>query len=286
MAVTVQFVCFWIIQRNGVDVYLDAVCCFDVYERILYDGQGFKSQKVHLYQPRLFDDGAFVLRHKQLFLCFLVVSSAYRDNVGYIGLSDNNATGVYSGTANVPLEHLSIFERIPDQRVGVVGGFFEFRNVFNGFPKIYFFYVGNPVGNQFCQPVCFCQRQFMHAGHITDRRFCSHSPVGDDAGDLFESVLFSNPLEYFVAAFVVEINVYVRHGDTVRVEEPLEQQIVFQRIDIRDSQAVCHSRSGCRSTARTNRNVHLACRVNKVLDDQEIPGKSHVGNGIDFKLQP
>ena len=73
--------------------------------------------------------------------------------------------------------------------------------------------------------------------------------------NLLLSVFFLDVLEYAVAAVIVKVDVDIGHVDSVRVEESLEEEVVLDRVDVGDLQAVCNCGSGCRTTARTNRNA-------------------------------
>ena len=42
---------------------------------------------------------------------------------------------------------------------------------------------------------------------------------------------------------VLEIHIDIRHVDTVRIEETLKQQLVFDRVQIGDFEAVSHNRT-------------------------------------------
>ena len=125
----------------------------------------------------------------------------------------------------------------------------------------------------------------MHACHVAYGRFGGHCTVGNDAGYFLVSVFIGYPLQHFVAAFVVKVDVDIGHRNAVGVEKTLEQQIVFQRVDVGNSQAVCHRRTGCRTTAGPNSHIHLTRSVDKILHDKEVAGISHVGDGIYFEFQ-
>ena len=52
-------------------------------------------------------------------------------------------------------------------------------------------------------------------------------------------------MQHVVAAVLVEIDIDIRQGDTLGIQETLEQQVVFQRIYVGNFQTVGHDRSGC-----------------------------------------
>ena len=64
-------------------------------------------------------------------------------------------------------------------------------------------------------------------------------------GYLFLSVFFLDILEDPVSSVVVEVDVDIGHVDTVRVEESLEEEVVFDRVYVGDLQTVGNGRSCC-----------------------------------------
>ena len=54
------------------------------------------------------------------------------------------------------------------------------------------------------------------------------------------TVLILHPFQHLAAAVIVEVGIDIRQRDTVGIQETLKQQIVFQRVDLRDAQAVCN----------------------------------------------
>ena len=118
--------------------------------------------------------------------------------------------------------------------VTVVKGRFEFLAVNNR----------HSLGNKFCQTVAFAQRKLLDACHVLDGRFGGHGAVGYDVGHLFLAVFFGHVAQDVGAAVVVEVYVDIGEGDSVGVEETLEQEVVAHRVDLRDSETVGHAASG------------------------------------------
>ncbi len=63
-------------------------------------------------------------------------------------------------------------------------------------------------------------------------------------GAVLCAVLVHDPPQYLSTAVVVEVGIDIRQVDTVGVEETLKQQVVFQRVNLRDAEAVGHHRTG------------------------------------------
>ena len=99
-----------------------------------------------------------------------------------------------------------------------------------------------------------------------------HRPERDDLRDVLAAVLARHVLDHFAAPALAEIDVDVRQRDALGVEEALEDEVVLDRIDVGDPQAVGDEAAGRRSAARPDRNALLARVADEVPDDQEVPG--------------
>ena len=66
---------------------------------------------------------------------------------------------------------------------------------------------------------------------------------------LFLSVLLGYPVEYTPASVIIEVDVNIGQGDTVGVQESLEQQVIFYRVYARDSECVGDNTTGSRTTS-------------------------------------
>ena len=61
---------------------------------------------------------------------------------------------------------------------------------------------------------------------------------------------------------------------------------MLKRINIGDVQRVCSQAAGCRTTPRTDGNAFVASVSDEIPDDQEVAGKSHLLDKLDFTFQP
>ena len=102
---------------------------------------------------------------------------------------------------------------------------------------------------------------------------------------LVVSVLVLHPLEHLAASVVVEVGIDIGERDTVGVEKTFEQQVVLDRVDLGDAQAVGDNRSGCRSTAWTYHDAQLVLsRVDEVLHDEEVARETHRLHDVQLEL--
>src|SRR5690606_35090920 len=96
--------------------------------------------------------------------------------------------------------------------------------------------------------------------------------IGDDLGYLVLSVFVYDVPQNVVASFVVEVNIDIGQGNAVGIEETFKEQIVFDRVDVRDANAISNGRSRRRSAPGSDADAHLARLRSKILDDEEVSG--------------
>ena len=123
-----------------------------------------------------------------------------------------------------------------------------------------------------------------HAAHVADRRPGQHRAEGDDLGDVVGAVLAADVVDDLVAAAVLEVDVDVRHGDPVRVEEPLEGQLVVDRVDRGDAQGVGDDRPRGAPPAG-GLDPLLAGEADEVGHDEEVARVAHRGDRPELVVQ-
>ena len=91
-----------------------------------------------------------------------------------------------------------------------------------------------------------------HPPYIADHCACSHRSKGNDLADMILPIFFDDVINDLLPAFIAEVYVYIRHGDALRIQKALKEQIVFDRVHIRDPQAVRHHATSCAAAARAH----------------------------------
>jgi hypothetical protein len=104
-------------------------------------------------------------------------------------------------------------------------------------------------------------------------------PIGDDLRHTVAAVSFRHVVDDPVATLHAEIDVEVGHRHAFRVQEPLEQQVVAQRVEIGDSQHEGHERSGAGAAPGPHRHAVPTRPADEVGDDEKIPGETHLTDG-------
>ena len=95
-----------------------------------------------------------------------------------------------------------------------------------------------------------------------------------------------NVIEHLAPACFTEINIDIRRRNAIGIQEALEEQIELQRIDVRDSEHVCHHRTGRRTTPRSHGNAALFRVMDEVPDDEKITDEAGLLEHVDFKIEP
>ena len=117
--------------------------------------------------------------------------------------------------------------------------------------------------------------QVQHAAHITDGALRRHGAEGHDLCHMVGAVAPFHVLDDLAAADIVKVHIDIRHGHALRIEEALEEQVVLQRIDVRDAENIGDD-GACRRTApRPHADAHLAAVIDVVPDDEEIAVVAH-----------
>ena len=149
------------------------------------------------------------------------------------------------------------------------------RHVLTGF-------VGNQLGQTFAKGVAHVQG----ATDISNGGTCRHGAERDNLTDGFASVLVLHVINHTITIGLTKVNIEIGHGNPLRVEKPLKQQVVAQRVQVGNVQGVGHQRTGPRASAWPHRTAIVFGPIDEVADDQKVAGKAHFQNRFDFEIQP
>jgi hypothetical protein len=124
------------------------------------------------------------------------------------------------------------------------------------------------------------------AADVPDGTPGGHRPERDDLADVVLAVFFRNVFDHLLPAAGTEVHVDVGQADALGVEEALEQEIVFDGVDLGDAQTVGNHAPGRRAAARADRDALFAGGLDEFPDDKEIALKAHLLNEPDLALEP
>ena len=92
--------------------------------------------------------------------------------------------------------------------------------------------------------------------------------------------------EHFPTPILAEIHIDIGRRDSFWIQKALEDQSVFQRIDIGNSENVSGQGAGSRTAPGAHRNSALFREVNEVPDNQEVTGEPCLLEYTQFVVEP
>ncbi|MNS88353.1 hypothetical protein D3C72_1223240 [compost metagenome] len=262
------------IQRRLVDLGAVAV---DGFQRPIDDRQGPQTEEVELHQTGRFNVVLVELGY-QAIARFVAVD---RREVGQFGRGDHHATGML---ADVTHNAFKLAGHLPDFR----GLFIDLDEVAQDLFLLVGLFQGHAdfERDHLRQTVRQAIGLALHPRHVADHSLGGHGTEGDDLAYRVATVLLGHVVDHPIATVHAEVDVEVGHRYPFRIEETLEQQVIFQRVEVGDLLHIGHQRPGTRSTARTHRYAVVLGPLDKVHHDQEVTGEAHLDDDIQLKIQP
>src|SRR5690606_23270698 len=108
---------------------------------------------------------------------------------------------------------------------------------------------------------------------------------GNDLRDGFAAIAIGDVVDDAVAPLHAEIDIEIRHRHALGIEKALEQQIVFERIEIGNFQRIGHQRTRARAAAGADRNIVILGPADEVHDDEKVTRKSHLDDDVEFEIE-
>ncbi len=227
-----------VIERQRGHVRTTAGGALDDVERILDHVEVAQTEEVHLQQAHGLDwfhrelrDGAINL------LATLVgavgVGELHRHQVCERLRRDNDRGGMDRGVADDPLK--SLCDLHDAVRIGVALHLdrqrLAWRKAILELRRASLLRVGDQLGQLVAERIGIAQ----YPGRIPGGGAREHLAEGDDLRHRIPAILVGHVLDHLFAATHREVDVDVRHRHALGVEEALEQQVVTQRVEVRDA---------------------------------------------------
>ena len=255
-------------------VELHAVVLLDQLAGPLQDAERLEAQEVHLQQAHLLDNRPFVLGDDVLGARGLVERHEVRQRL----IGDDHAGGVHRGVAGQPFELAAHVDHLADQVVGIVR-LLELGLGLQGLVERHVEREGHQLG----EPVRFRQRDRQDAADVPNDGLGFHRSERDDLRDL--AVLLPHVVDDVLPAGLAHVDIDIGHLVAGRVHEPLEQQVVPQRVHVAQAQAIADDRADAAAPG-PHGNVVRAGVIAEVPDDQEVAGKALGLNHLEFAVEP
>ena len=283
-----QTVRFRIVQRQGLQVQVDASVDLNVLHRIRDDGEVTQTQEVHLDQAQALTGGVIELGDD------LAVSLAahHGNHIHQVLAGHNHARGVHAPLTLQALQALRSLEHLAVNLIDRVLN--EGAQICRLGVTLILFVVHVRQGNVLTHDVRRHRlgealadrvRLVHHAGGVLERLLRLNGAEGDNLRDLVLAVLIGHVVDDLAAATIVEVHIEVGHGDTVGVEESLENQVVVERVQLGNAHRVRYHRACTGATARTHADAVALCPVDEVGDHEEVAGEAHGGNNPHLVLR-
>ena len=266
--------------ESGV-VLLDKVLC------MLDQCEGLESEKIHFHQTTVFQHIHGVLGGD---------GSGFRvsvegDIVGEDTLADDDARRMGGRMAVEALEPFGHVEQLgvnaapllefPQLRGKVYGPLDrEFPRFTGGF------IIGQRLGDQSHNAGGFGKGNVQYPCDILEYGLDLQGTESSDLGDPVRSVFCRDVVDDLLPALIAEVDIEVGHGDPFRIQEPLEYQVVLDRVDIGDGHAIGDQGTGPGTASGSYGNPVLFCPEDEVPHNEEIPCESHADNDIQFVVKP
>ncbi len=223
----------------------------DERARLVDDVEVPQPEEVHLQQAERLDVRARDLRDDLLVDALLL----QRQQVDQRLRADHDGGGVDAVLARQPFERLREVDDLARDRVGVVrllqlGAGLE--AVVERLPRAF--------RDELRDLVDDAVGDLEHAAGVADCRARGHRPEGDHLRDAVAAVLLGDVVDDALAAVDGEVDVDVRHRLAARVEEALEEQVVADRVEVGDLEAVRDERAGGGAAARADADRRCASR--------------------------
>ena len=252
-----QFPRFRIIERNGIDIEVDAAVGLDELDRIPDDGQCTQAEKVHFQQAQFFYEVFIILGRQIMFFGKLdrhivIDRSGRNDHPCCVGRRVAWQTFEDFPVGN-ELMHLFVFFVFTAEFLAFIEGFIE-SNAQLG-------------RHHFDDAVHFTERHVHDPPHIAQDRTGSQGTKSDNLGYMILPIFLRDVIDDLAAVFVAEVHINIRHSDPFRIEESFEKKMVFERIQPSNPQQICYDGTGSRTTAGTDGNVMVSGEFDIVPDD-------------------
>src|SRR5262249_48054545 len=120
---------------------------------------------------------------------------------------------------------------------------------------------------------------------VADDRLGGHRAERADLRDVSLAVLLPHVVDDLVAPLLAQVDVDVGRLVTAGVEEPLEQEIVFNWIDVTQIEQVAAERAAGGPPGRAG-DLALSGEADEVPDDEEVGGEAHAVDDRQLVLEP
>ena len=245
----------------------------------LQDCQCFQAEEIELHQSGRLNPFHVKLRHRHIRARITIE----RDQLVQRPVPDHNTSGVSRRIAQQPFDRLPNIQQSLDRLVSLFL-FFQARFLFTRADNRH--RLNALDRDHLRQAVYLPIRHLQHTPDIAHRRLRLQGSKSNNLRDPVPAIAALNVGNHFLAPILTKIDVEIRHRNTLRIEKPLEQQTIAQRIKVGNRQRPGHQRPRPRSTPRPDRNIVVLRPFDKICNDQKVTGKAHPLDDTQLKIKP
>src|SRR3569623_3303577 len=254
-----------VVLRDPRDVELLALALLQIDEpdRGLDHRQRLQAEEVELDEAGLLD-----LLHRELRDDLVVLAAEARHVLPQLLVADHHTRGVHARVAIAPLARRRQLQQLAVQRRLVVE-LLQFRRLLARLAHRRRLAL-HGLGDELRQLVGLAERNLHRPRDVADHAACLELVERRDLPDAILAVLLLDVLDQLAAAVHAEVDVEVRHRHALGIQEPLEQQLELDRIDIGDAHRPRDRAAGARAAPRADRDAVILRPVDEVPDDEEV----------------
>ena len=142
------------------------------------------------------------------------------------------------------------------------------------------------IGHQLGDPVRIRIGHIQRPAYIPNGCLSRHGAESDDLGHMVRPVFLHHIVDDLLPPLDAKIDVEIRHGHPLRIQKPLENQVVFDGVDVRDVHGVGRQAAGPAAPARAYEDPLAVGEIHEVPHDEEVVHKPHLDDHIHLVLQP
>ncbi len=230
-----------VVKRDLQEVDGDAALCEEL-RRLVEHGKRLQAEEVELHEARLLDPFHVELGDRHVGLRVAVE----RHHLAEAAVADDDAGRV---GGSVAVEAFELLRDGEHARHGLVLLRCLPQACLLGDRLLQRHRIGRVLRHELRQLVDLAVGHLQHAADVAHDAPRLQRAEGDDLRHALVAVAILHVADHALAAVLTEVDVEVRHRDAVGIEEPLEQQVEAQGVEVGDLQGIGDERTRARSAA-------------------------------------
>ena len=269
-----------VVERQVRDVDLDALRLLDQPDRLVDHVEVAQAEEVHLEEAERLDVAHRVLRD-ELGVGALALQRHVLDQRA---VADHDGGSVDRVLAHETLERARHVDQLLGGDLATIVGAPDGSRVVVHLAQLLAGLQAlveadlNAVGDALGDAIDGAVRETKHPAGVARGLLGGELAKGDDLRHALAPVLLDDVVHHALAAVHREVDIDIGHGLAARVEESLEQQVVADRIDVGDLEAVGDQRAGGRAAARSDADALALGEPDEVPRDEEVVGEAHLAD--------